>query len=414
MSDIADPALAEAGRTRIEWADAQMPVLASLRERFGDERPLEGLTVAACLHVTAETALLMRTLVAGGAEVALCAANPLATQDEVAAALSADEGVEVFARHGEDFDAFAGHVADVLDRAPRITLDDGADLLVTLHAARPDLLEGLLGGTEETTSGLVRLRAMQADGRLACPVLAVNEARAERVFNDHYGTAQSTLDGILRATNLLLAGRTVVVLGYGPTGRGIALRARGAGAQVVVCEVDPIAGLDARMEGFDVLPSLRAAERGDIFITVTGAPAVLGAAHFERMKDGAVLANAGHFDVEIDLDALRAVGGPGRRVRPLVQQHVLPDGRRLNLLASGRVVNLAAGEGHPASVMDLSFALQALSVEHLALSEGRLGSGVHPVPDAIDREVARLKLASLGVELDELTAEQRRYRRSWE
>jgi adenosylhomocysteinase len=391
-----------------------MPVLRSLRERFGAERPLEGLTVGACLHVTAETAGLVRTLVAGGAQVALCAANPLATQDAVAAALSQVEGVEVFARRGEDLDTYAGHVADVLDRAPRITLDDGADLLVTLHAARPDLLEDLLGGTEETTSGLLRLRAMQADGRLSVPVLAVNEARAERVFNDHYGTAQSTLDGILRATNLLLAGRTVVVLGYGPTGRGIALRARGAGAQVVVCEVDPIAGLDARMEGFEVMPSLEAAARGDVFITVTGAPHVLGAAHFERMKDGAVLANAGHFDVEIDLGALREVGGEGAAVRPLVSQHTLSDGRRLNLLASGRVVNLAAGEGHPASVMDLSFALQALSVEHLAKAGGALAAGVHPVPDDIDREVARLKLASLGVRLDALTAEQQAYRRSWE
>jgi adenosylhomocysteinase len=391
-----------------------MPVLRSIRERFADQRPLDGLTVGACLHVTAETANLVRALVAGGAQVALCAANPLATQDGVAAAVAQVEGVEVFARHGEDLDTYAGHVADVLDLAPRITLDDGADLLVTLHAARPDLLEGLLGGTEETTSGLVRLRAMQADGRLACPVLAVNEARAERVFNDHYGTAQSTLDGILRATNLLLAGRTVVVLGYGPTGRGIALRSRGAGAQVVVCEVDPIAGLDARMEGFEVMPSIEAAARGDIFITVTGAPGVLGRDHFLAMKDGAVLANAGHFDVEIDLDALREVGGAGRAVRPLVSQHKLPDGRRLNLLASGRVVNLAAGEGHPASVMDLSFALQALSVEHIAASAGTLSAGVHPVPDDIDREVARLKLASLGVQLDVLTAEQRRYRRSWE
>jgi adenosylhomocysteinase len=414
MSDIADPTLADAGRTRIAWADAQMPVLRSIRERFGAQRPLEGLTVAACLHVTAETANLVTTLTAGGAQVALCAANPLATQDEVAATLAGEDGVAVFARHGEDLETFAGHVADVLDRTPTITIDDGADLLVTLHAARPDLLQGLLGGTEETTSGLVRLRAMQADGRLACPVLAVNEARAERVFNDHYGTAQSTLDGILRATNLLLAGRTVVVLGYGPTGRGIALRARGAGAQVVVCEIDPIAGLDARMEGFEVMPSLEAAHRGDVFITVTGAPAVLGRAHFAAMKDGAVLANAGHFDVEIDLAALRDLGGEGRPVRPLVSQHVLADGRHLNLLASGRVVNLAAGEGHPASVMDLSFALQALSVEHLAAAGGALPDGVQPVPDDIDREVARLKLASLGVQLDELTAEQRRYRRSWE
>jgi adenosylhomocysteinase len=417
MSDIADGSLAEAGATRIDWADAQMPVLRSIRERFAGEQPLAGLTVAACLHVTAETANLVRTLVAGGARVALCAANPLATQDDTAAALAADEATEVFARHGEDLDAFAGHVADVLDRGPQVTLDDGADLLVTLHAVRPDLLEGIVGGTEETTSGLVRLRAMQGDGRLRCPVLAINEARAERVFNDHYGTGQSTLDGILRATNLLLAGRTIVILGYGPTGRGIALRARGAGAQVIVCEVDPVAGLEARMEGFEVLPSLEAAARGDVFITVTGAPGVLGERHFAAMKDGAVLANAGHFDVEIDLDALRAAGAAGggaRAVRPLVEQYTLPDGRRLNLLASGRVVNLAAGEGHPASVMDLSFALQALSVEHLARSAGRLEPGVQPVPEAIDAEVARLKLRSLGVTLDELTDAQRRYRTRWE
>jgi adenosylhomocysteinase len=391
-----------------------MPVLASIRERFARERPLEGLTVAACLHVTAETAGLVRALLAGGAQVALCAANPLATQDAVAAALAELEGAEVFALHGEDLETLAGHVADVLDRAPQITLDDGADLLVTLHAARPDLLDGLLGGTEETTSGLVRLRAMEADGRLRCAVLAVNEARAERVLNDHYGTGQSTLDGILRATNLLLAGRTVVVLGYGPTGRGIALRARGAGAQVIVCEVDPVAGLDARMEGFEVMPALEAAARGDVFITVTGAPAVLSTPHFERMKDGAVLANAGHFDVEIDLPALRALAGPGRAVRPLVEQHALPDGRRLNLLASGRVVNLAAGEGHPASVMDLSFALQALSVEHLAAAGPSLEPGVHAVPAEIDREVARLKLLSLGVQLDELSESQRGYLRRWE
>jgi adenosylhomocysteinase len=413
MSDIADPGLADVGHTSIEWADAQMPVLRSIRDRLGAERPLAGLTVGACLHVTAETANLVRTLVAGGAQVALCAANPLATQDPVAAALAELDGAEVFAQHGEDLDQYVEHVADVLDRAPQITIDDGADLLVTLHAARPDLLATLRGGTEETTSGLVRLRAMQSDGRLLCPVLAVNEARAERVFNDHYGTGQSTLDGILRATNLLLAGRTVVVLGYGPTGRGIALRARGAGAQVIVCEVDSVAGLDARMEGFEVLPALQAAARGDVFITVTGAPAVLTGAHFAAMKDGAVLANAGHFDVEIDLAALREVAGPPRQVRPLVEQHVLPDGRRLNLLASGRVVNLAAGEGHPASVMDLSFALQALSVEHLARGP-RLEPGVRPVPEEIDREVARLKLLSLGVALDELTDEQRRYLRRWE
>jgi len=407
---MSDSTSISAGEAAIAWADAQMPVLAALRARLSVERPVDGLRVGACLHVTAETACLVRTLVAGGAEVALCAANPLATQDDVVAALGGDAGVSVFARREETIEELGGHVADVLDSAPQVTIDDGADLLVSLHGARPDLLEGLIGGTEETTSGLVRLRAMEAEGRLSVPVLAVNEARAERVFNDHYGTAQSTLDGILRATNLLLAGRTIVVLGYGATGRGIAMRARGAGAQVVICEVDAVAALDARMEGFEVMPALAAAARGDIFITVTGAPAVLGAQHFAAMKDGAVLANAGHFNVEIDIAAL-----PGRpvAVRPLVEQYTFPDGRRLNLLASGRVVNLAAGEGHPASVMDLSFALQVLSVVHLAREAASLAAGVHAVPETIDREVARLKLASLGVELDTLSDEQREYLRRW-
>ena len=416
MAEIADPSLAAAGRDRIAWAEAQMPVLASIRERFADERPLDGVAVAACLHVTAETANLVRALVAGGARVAICAANPLSTQDDTAAALAADEGVEVRARHGEDLDAYAGHVAALVEGEPQVTLDDGADLVTVLHATRPEAAGRMLGGTEETTTGLLRLRAMAAEGRLRCPVLAVNEARTERVFNDRFGTGQSTLDGILRATNLLLAGRTIVVLGYGNTGRGVAQRARGAGASVVVCEIDPVAALEARMEGFEVMPGLRAAERGDVFITVTGSRDVLRREHFERMKDGAVLANAGHFDVELDLAALRelAVGGV-RRVRPLVDQYDLgpPTRRRLNLLAGGRVVNLAAAEGHPAAVMDVSFAGQALAAEELVRHGQELGPGVHPVPARLDREVARLKLASLGVEIDELTAEQERYLTSW-
>jgi adenosylhomocysteinase len=397
------------GRARIEWADGQMPVLRSIRERFARERPLGGLDVAACLHVTAETANLMRALVAGGASVALCSANPLSTQDDVAAAL-ADDGVEVRAAYGEDLDSYARNVSALIARRPQITLDDGADLLTVAHAA--GLSGALLGGTEETTTGLVRIRAMEAEGRLACPVIAVNEARTERLFNDHYGTGQSALDGILRATNLLLAGKTTVVLGYGMTGRGIASRARGAGAQVIVCEVDPMRALEARMEGFEVMPALDAAARGDLFITVTGAPAVLGAAHFERMKDGAVLANAGHFDVEIDLGALRArAAGDPRDVLPLVEQYDV-GGARLNLLAEGRVVNLAAGRGHPAEVMDMSFANQALAAEHLARG-ARLPAGVHPVPEAIDREIARLKLESLGVGIDVLTPEQAEYLRGW-
>jgi adenosylhomocysteinase len=410
--DISDPALAEAGQARIEWADAQMPVLRTIRERFERERPLDGITVAACLHVTAETANLVRALVAGGAEVALCAANPLSTQDETAAALARDIGAEVHARRGEDADAYAAHVAACARRRPHVTLDDGADLVTLLHHGRPRVRERLVGGTEETTTGLLRVRALEAEGRLSCPVIAVNEAHAERIFNDHYGTGQSALDGILRATNLLLAGQTFVVVGYGWTGRGLAQRARGAGAQVVVCEVDPVRALEARMEGFEVMPAVQAAERGDVFVTVTGSRAVLRREHFARMKDGAVLANAGHFDVEIDLDGLRDMAVEVRDVLPLVEQYDLGD-RRLNLLASGRVVNLAAGRGHPAAVMDMSFALQALVIEDLVAHGADLAPGVHPVPAAIDREVARLKLGALRVEIDELTPEQAAYRDSW-
>jgi adenosylhomocysteinase len=400
-----------AGLARIEWADAQMPVLRSIRERFASERPLAGVRVAACLHITAETANLVRALVAGGAEAALTAANPLSTQDDVVAALGGD--VDVRGRRGEDVDAYVANVLALVEGRPQVTLDDGADLLSVIHDRHPDRLPDMLGGTEETTTGLLRLRALEAEGRLGCPVLAVNEAGTERLFNDHYGTGQSTLDGILRATNLLVAGKTFVVLGYGWTGKGIALRARGAGAQVIICEVDPMRALEARMEGFEVMPAVLAAERGDVFVTVTGSRGVLGARHFERMKDGAVLANAGHFDIEIDLEALRAAAdGAPREVLPMVEQYAVGD-RKLNLLASGRVVNLAAGQGHPAAVMDMSFANQALAVEHLVRHPGELAAGVHPVPEAVDREVARLKLESLGVEIDELTPEQRDYLRSW-
>jgi adenosylhomocysteinase len=411
-SDIADPGLAAEGRARIEWADAQMPVLRSLGERFAAERPLDGIRVGACLHVTSETANLVRALRAGGAQVALCAPNPLSTQDDVAAAL-AEDGVEVHAVRGEDMDEWASHVAAVVATAPQITLDDGADLVTAIHAVRKDLLPGLLGGTEETTTGLVRLRALEADGSLACPIIAVNEAFTERAFNDRHGTGQSALDGIVRATNLLLAGLTVVVIGYGWTGQGVALRAKGLGAQVIVCEVDPLRGLEARMDGYEVMPALAAAARGDIFITVTGARDVLGAPHFERMKDGAVLANAGHFDVEIDVRALAEASSSHREVRALVEQFVV-GGRRLNLLAQGRVVNLAAAEGHPAGVMDVSFALQALAAEHLARAQGKLERRVHQVPPELEREVARLKLDSLGVEIDALTPEQAKYLSSWD
>jgi len=382
-----------------------MPVLRSIRERFSRERPLEGVSVGACLHVTSETACLVRALQAGGASVALCASNPFAVQREVAEALSAEAAV--FAGGP---DAWTSDVAAVVDRSPRITLDDGADLLSALHIARPDALDEMLGGTEETTTGLVRLRAMEAEGRLRVPVLAVNESRAERAFNDRFGTGQSVLDGIVRTTNVLLAGLTVVVLGYGATGRGVALRAHGLGASVIVCEVDPLRALEARMEGFAVMRALEAAERGDVFITLTGVRDVLRAEHFARMKDGAVLANAGHFDVEISLEDLRAAASDVREILPLVDRYQL-DGRALHLLAGGRVVNLAAAAGHPAAVMDVSFALQALSAE--ALARGGWEPGVHAVPETIEREVAALKLAALDVEIDILTPEQQEYLRSW-
>jgi adenosylhomocysteinase len=412
--DIADLSLADEGEARIAWADGQMPVLAKLRERFTDERPLDRVPVAACLHVTAETANLVRTLIAGGARVALCSANPLSVQDDVAAALVVHHRVEVFAKRGEDLDTYAAHVRELLAERPRITIDDGADLLVTAHADGGVVLDGLIGGIEETATGLVRLRRLEQRGELSCPVLAVNEARTERALNDRHGTGQSALDGIVRASHMLLAGHTMVVIGYGWAGQGIAERARGAGAAVIVCEVDPLRALEARMAGYEVMTALAAAERGDVFVTVTGSRRVLRKEHFERMKDGALLANAGHFDVEIDLDDLRSIAKGGvREVRPLIERYQLADGRGLNLLAAGRVVNLAAGEGHPAPVMDVSFALQALCVEELVRHGDVLAPAVHPVPAEIDREVARLKLAALGVEIDEPTAEQSDYRESW-
>jgi adenosylhomocysteinase len=391
------------GQARIEWADGQMPVLRSIRERFARERPLAGIVVGACLHVTSETANLVRALQAGGAEVALCASNPFATQPDVAAALAEEADV-----HAGGADDWAAGVAAVVARRPGITLDDGADLLGALHAG--DLAAGMLGGIEETTTGLVRLRALEASGRLAVPVIAVNEARTERAINDRFGTGQSVLDGIVRATNLLLAGQTVVVLGYGWTGRGVALRAQGLGASVIVCEVDPLRALEARMGGFVVMPALEAAELGDVFITLTGVPDVLRGEHFARMKDGAVLANAGHFDVEISLADLRAAAASVREILPLVERYDV-NGRALHLLAGGRVVNLAAAAGHPAAVMDVSFALQALAAE--ALATGEWSPGVHPVPDAIEHEVAALKLAALGVAIDVLSPQQREYLARW-
>jgi adenosylhomocysteinase len=412
--DVADLGLAPEGATRIAWALEQMPVLRQIRERFEQQRPLHGIRIAACLHVTAETANLVLTLVAGGATASLCSANPLSAQDDVASALVADHGVEVRALYGEDLKTYAEHVRALVAGAPQITIDDGADLLVTAHELGDQALDGLIGGTEETTTGLVRLRRLQEEGQLACPVLAVNEARTERALNDRHGTGQSALDGIIRASHVLLAGHTVVVIGHGWAGQGVAERARGAGAAVIVCEVDPLRALEARMAGYEVMPALEAAARGDIFITVTGSRRVLRGEHFELMKDGALLANAGHFDVELDLDELRALAtGDVREVRPLVEQYRLADGRRLNLLAHGRVVNLAAAEGHPAAVMDVSFALQALCIEELVRRRGELEAGIHQVPESIDREVARLKLAALGVGIDDPTPEQAHYRESW-
>jgi adenosylhomocysteinase len=389
-------------------------VLAQVRERFADQQPLAGIRVVACLHVTAETANLMTALRAGGAQVALCSANPLSAQDDVAAGLVFEYGIEVHASRGEDLDAYASHVRRLIESRPQITIDDGADLLIGAHELGDAALSRIIGGTEETATGLVRLRRVQDAGQLRRPVLAVNEARTERALNDRHGTGQSALDGVIRASNVLLAGHTVVVVGYGWAGLGVAERARGAGAAVIVCEVDPLRALEARMAGYEVMPILDAAQRGDIFITVTGSRRVLRGEHFQRMKDGALLANAGHFDVELDLVALRDLARNGvREVRPLVEEYELSDGRRLNLLAQGRVVNLAAAEGHPGAVMDVSFALQALCVEELVRAGGDLPPGVHQVPERIDREVGRLKLAALGVEIDQPTAEQEHYRDSW-
>ncbi len=411
--EVADLGLAEVGESRIAWAGGQMPVLGRIRERFRAERPLDGIRLGACLHVTAETANLVLALADGGAHVALCSANPLSAQDDVAAGLVYEHGIEVRALRGEDLDTYVRHVRAVLDGRPQVTVDDGADLLMTAHARGGEALEELIGGTEETTTGLVRLRRLEAEGNLTCAVLAVNEARTERALNDRHGTGQSALDGIIRAGHVLLAGHTLVVLGYGWAGQGIAERARGAGAAVVVCEIDPLRALEARMAGYEVMPALEAAERGNVFVTVTGSRRVLRREHFERMKDGAMLANAGHFDVELDLDELRGLAVDVRDVRPLIEQYSLADGRRLNLLARGRVVNLAAGEGHPSAVMDVSFALQALCVEHLVRRRDEIDPGVQPVPGWIDQEVATLKLAALGVAIDHPTEEQRHYRESW-
>jgi len=416
-SDIADPGLAELGRLRIAWADGNMPVLGSIRERFERERPLDGLVVGACLHVTTETANLLRTLKAGGATVLACASNPLSTQDDVAASLVTDDGIATFAVKGEDHDRYYRHIDAVLDRHPQLTLDDGCDLVSRLHQLRPNQLEELIGGTEETTTGVIRLRAMEAAGVLGYPMVAVNDADTKHLFDNRYGTGQSTLDGIVRATNVLLAGKQFVVAGYGFCGKGVAARARGMGALVTVTEIDPLRALEAVMDGFRVEPMAAAAREGEIFVTVTGNREVLRAEHFAEMRDGAILANAGHFDIEIDVVGLERMAAGRRIVRPMVEEFTVvgSDGspRRLLVLAEGRLVNLTAAEGHPAAVMDLSFANQALATEWLALNRGQLDDRVYGVPAAVDAVIAKLKLETMGIVIDELTDAQQAYLASW-
>ncbi len=411
--DVKDLALAAAGRLRIEWAELSMPVLRQVRERFTREQPLKGIRLGACLHVTTETAVLMLTLKAGGAQLALCASNPLSTQDEAAAALVKDHDIAVYARKGEDHDRYYAHIAAVLATRPQLTMDDGADLISQLHGARKDLLGEVMGGTEETTTGVIRLRSMEREGILAFPVIAVNDADTKHLFDNRYGTGQSTIDGILRATNVLLAGRTVVVAGYGMCGRGVAARAKGMGAHVIVTEVEPMRALEAVMDGFQVMPMAKAAESGDVFVTVTGNTTVIRGEHFRLMKDGAILANAGHFNVEIDLDQLAALATARRPMRPFVEEFTLPGNRRLYVLGEGRLINLASAEGHPASVMDMSFANQALAAEYVVKQGRTLERKVYGVPREIDLEIARLKLASMGVQIDDLSGEQRSYLASW-
>ncbi|MDC0719144.1 adenosylhomocysteinase [Nannocystis bainbridge] len=411
--DISDDTLAPRGRDKIDWAERAMPVLAAVRERFARERPLAGVRVAACLHVTAETAALVRTLQAGGADLRLCASNPLSTQDDVAASLALDDGIAVYARAGEDRPTYFAHLAAALAHRPQLVMDDGADLATLVHTRHAALGDAIVGGTEETTSGVTRLRAMARDGALRYPVIAVNDAATKHMFDNRHGTGQSTIDGILRATNRLLAGACFVVCGYGWCGRGLAARAAGMGARVIVTEVDPLRALEATMDGFQVLPIAHAAAVGDIFCTVTGNRDVIGGPEFAAMKDGAVIANAGHFDVEIDLAALAAAAPQQRRIRPSLDEFVRPDGRRIYLLAEGRLVNLAAAEGHPAAVMDLSFADQALAAEYVLQSGRALAPDVHTLPHALDEQVARLKLRALGVEFDVLSDAQRDYLAGW-
>ena len=411
--DVKNLSLAAEGKLRIEWAEMEMPVLRLIRQRFEQEKPLQGLTLAACLHVTTETANLAITLQAGGANVYLCASNPLSTQDDTAAALVREYDIPTYAQKGEDNDRYYKHIAAVLATRPQLTMDDGADLISQIHGARKDLAGDVIGGTEETTTGVIRLRSMEREGVLAFPVIAVNDADTKHLFDNRYGTGQSTIDGIIRATNVLLAGRTVVVAGYGMCGRGVAARAKGLGAHVIVTEIEPLRALEAVMDGFPVMPMTRAAAQGDVFVTVTGNTSVMSSDHFGLLKDGAILSNSGHFNVEIDLDTLGAMARSRRAVRPFVEEFVLASGRRVYVLGEGRLINLTAAEGHPASVMDMSFANQALAAEYMVKNGRTLPRKVFVVPREIDLEIARLKLDSMGVEIDQLTKAQREYLASW-
>ena len=412
--DIKDSGLASTGSKRIDWSRQQMPVMERIRGRFAEEKPLHDLRIGACLHITTETANLVLALKSGGADVALCASNPLSTQDDVAASLVANDSIPVFARRGEDRESYYAHVDAVLETQPHITLDDGADLVSVLHSSRRDQINTVIGGTEETTTGVIRLRSMETEGVLAYPIIAVNDARTKYLFDNRYGTGQSVIDGILRATNVLFAGTDFVVCGFGWCGRGVAARARGLGANVIVTEVDPLRALEAVMEGYRVMPMQEAAAIGSILVTTTGNRDVISSEHLGLMRDGAILANAGHFDVEIDVAALEEISTSKRQVRPYVEQYVMPDDRRLNLLADGRLVNLSSAEGHPASVMDLSFSNQALSVEHIVRNHDDLEKRVYTVPDSIDREIARLKLEVMGINIDTLTKSQEEYLSSWQ
>ncbi|NLB35035.1 MAG: adenosylhomocysteinase [Elusimicrobia bacterium] len=415
MSDIKDKNLKAEGKKRIEWADNDMPVLSLIREKFKKEKPLKGLRLSACLHVTAETANLMRTLKAGGADVLLCASNPLSTQDDVAAALTEYYDVPTYAIKGEDRDTYYSHLKSAIEHKPSVTLDDGADLVSTIHSDYPEMIPNIIASMEETTTGVIRLRAMASDGALKFPVFAVNDALTKHLFDNRYGTGQSTVDGIIRATDILFAGKTVVTAGYGWCGRGFAMRAQGMGANVIVTEVDPVKAIEAAMDGFRVMPMIEAAKIGDIFCTLTGDINVIDRAHFELMKDGAMVANSGHFNVEINTEALEEMAVDVKKnIRNCVDQYIMKDGRVINLLAEGRLVNLAAAEGHPACVMDMSFAAQALTTEYAVKNKGKFMSKVYPVPAHIDDEVARLKLASMEIAIDTLTPEQEEYLRSWQ